>query len=52
MLTEKEMKVRDAIAVRESFQRRFGVDNPGQLSDVKEKIKNTNLEKYGVENPF
>ena len=52
VLTEEEMKVRDAIAVRESFQRRLGVDNPGQLPDVKEKIKNTNLEKYGVENPF
>lgn len=29
------------------FNKCFGVDNPGQLTSVKDKIKQTNLERYG-----
>lgn len=34
-----------------SIQDKYGVDNVFQLNDIKDKIKETNLELYGVENP-
>ena len=34
-----------------NIRKKYGVDNVFQLNDVKEKIKETNLERYGVENP-
>ena len=35
----------------EFYQERYGVNNPFQLDEIKEKSKATSLEKYGVENP-
>lgn len=37
---------------QESFKMIYGVDNCRQLDFVNEKIKSTNLDKYGCENPF
>lgn len=34
------------------FNKCFGVDNPGQLTSVKDKIKQTNLDHYGYEYAF
>lgn len=34
-----------------AIQNKYGVDNVFQLNDIKDKIKDTNLELYGVENP-
>lgn len=34
-----------------SIQEKYGVDNVFQLNEIKEKIKETNLNLYGVENP-
>lgn len=34
-----------------SVQKKYGVDNIFQIEQIKEKIKETNIEKYGVENP-
>ena len=47
-LTQDELNVKNAASVRESCHRKYGVDNPFQLDSVKEKIKNTNLDRYGV----
>lgn len=39
------------MAIKQAVQLKYGVDNVFQLDSVKETIKNTNLDKYGVENP-
>lgn len=36
---------------RESIKKLYGVDNVFQSEEIKEKIRQTNLTKYGVENP-
>ena len=48
-IIQKELGIRlsRAEVMKRSFQRKYGVDNPGQLDSVKNKIKQTNLEKYG-----
>lgn len=38
----------EGVKIRGIFQTRYGVDNPGQLESVKEKSRETCLEKYGV----
>ena len=47
-LTKEELNIKNAISVREGCQRKWGVDNPGQVPEIKEKIKQVTLEKYGV----
>ncbi|MFW6233611.1 MAG: DUF7487 domain-containing protein, partial [Nanoarchaeota archaeon] len=37
---------------KKAIQEKYGVENVFQLDDIKEKIKKTNLEKYGQENPW
>lgn len=36
---------------KQSMIKKYGVANPFQLESVKEKIKKTNIERYGVDNP-
>jgi len=36
---------------KQTMQERYGVDNPLQLKEIREKIKHTCLEKYGVVHP-
>lgn len=39
-------------ASKKAVKEKYGVDNVFQLEKVKEKIKQTNIKRYGVENPF
>jgi hypothetical protein len=39
------------IKTKETFLKKYGVENPMQNVEIKEKTKKTNLEKYGCENP-
>ena len=34
------------------MNKKYGCDYPIQNLDIREKIKNTNIEKYGVDNPM
>lgn len=38
--------------MRETFKKRYGVSNPSQLQYVKDKVKNTNIERYGHNSYF
>lgn len=38
--------------IQESVQKTYGVNSVLRLDEIKEQIKNTNIEKYGTENPF
>lgn len=49
-LTKEEQNKKNAISVRESTQRKYGVDNVFQLETTKEKIRKTSMERYGVIN--
>ena len=40
------------LANKLSIKKKYGVDYPGQIPGVRDKIKNTCLEKYGVDNSF
>ena len=42
-------KEEHAERIRQGFQKKYGVDNPGQLKSTIEKRRKTNLERYGVE---
>jgi hypothetical protein len=35
--------------IKQSFKDRYGVENPSQIPETREKVKKTNLEKYGNE---
>lgn len=48
--TKKFAYERQTIRLKETCQKKYGVNTPGQVEEFKEKIKQTNLEKYGVEN--
>ena len=48
--TKKFTSERQAIRCKETCQKRYGVNAPGQVEEFKEKAKKTNLKKYGVEN--
>lgn len=37
---------------KQTFLEKYGVDNPGKVSEVQEKMKRTCLEKYGYTTPF
>lgn len=37
---------------KESYLKKYGVDNPAKAEVIKDKIKQTNTERYGVENVF
>ena len=45
-------KLCNACTVKQRMLEKYGVENPFQLLEVKEKIKKTNKEKYGSENPY
>lgn len=38
--------------VKENNLKKYGVENPGQMTHVRKKVKQTCLEKYGVENAY
>ena len=40
------------IKAKECVKEKFGTDNIRNVPEINEKIKNTNIEKYGCENPF
>ena len=39
------------LRLKQTMLAKYGVENPSQLPDYKEKIKKTSLERYGVDNP-
>lgn len=48
---QEESRLKNKLGVINYFQKKYGVDNPFQLEDVKSKIKDSNLSSLGVDNP-
>lgn len=46
---QRENGSRNFKAMRETFKEKYGVSNPSQIPDIKERVKKTNLERYGNE---
>ena len=49
MLLSDELKQKRSAKAKETFLKKYGVDNPAKSKDVLDKIQKTNLERYGVE---
>ena len=49
MLLSDELKEKRSAKAKETFLRKYGVDNPAKSKEVLAKIQKTNLERYGVE---
>ena len=47
MLLSDELKQKRSAKAKETFLKKYGVDNPMKLSDVYAKVQKTNLERYG-----
>ena len=48
MLLSDELKQKRSAKAKETFLRKYGVDNPAKSKEVLAKIQKTNLERYGV----
>ena len=49
MLLSDELKKKRSAKAKETFLKKYGVDNPSKTIEVKAKIQKTNLERYGHE---
>lgn len=49
MLLSDELKEKRSAKAKETFLKKYGVDNPAKSKEVLAKIQKTNLERYGVE---
>ena len=49
MLLSDELKQKRSSKAKETFLKKYGVDNPAKSKEVLAKMQKTNLEKYGVE---
>lgn len=49
MLLSDELKQKRSAKAKETFLKKYGVDNPAKSKEVLAKIQKTNLERYGVE---
>ena len=49
MLLSDELKDKRSAKAKETFLKKYGVDNPAKSKEVLAKIQKTNLERYGVE---
>lgn len=49
MLLSDELKEKRSAKAKETFLKKYGVDNPAKSKEVLVKIQKTNLERYGVE---
>ena len=49
MLLSDELKKNRSAKAKETFLKKYGVDNPAKSKEVLDKIQKTNLERYGVE---
>jgi len=49
MLLSDELKQKRSAKAKETFLKKYGVDNPSKTIEVKAKIQKTNLERYGHE---
>ena len=49
MLLSDELKQKRSAKAKETFLKKYGVDNPAKSKEVLDKIQKTNLERYGVE---
>ena len=49
MLLSDELKQKRSAKAKETFFKKYGVDNPAKSKEVLAKIQKTNLERYGVE---
>ena len=49
MLLSDELKQKRSAKAKETFLKKYGVDNPAKSKEVLAKMQKTNLEKYGVE---
>lgn len=49
MLLSDELKQKRSAKAKETFLKKYGVDNPTKSKEVLDKIQKTNLERYGVE---
>ena len=49
MLLSDELKQKRLAKAKETFLKKYGVDNPAKSKEVLSKIQKTNLERYGVE---
>lgn len=48
----KEGQMKCEMSRKKTLQKRYGVDNPGQIAEVRQKVIKTCQEKYGVDNVF
>ena len=51
-LNKEQLKYRNKIASEQKCLETFGVKNPFGAEEIKDKIRETNLNIYGAENPF
>lgn len=49
MLLSDELKQKRSAKAKETFLKKYGVDNPAKTKEVKDKMRKTTLERYGVE---
>ena len=49
MLLSDELKKNRSAKAKETFLKKYGVDNPAKSKEIYDKVKKTNLEIYGVE---
>jgi hypothetical protein len=45
------IQIKQKMNSKESFIKHYGVDNPNKVPEIRDKIKQTNLERYNVEYP-
>ena len=49
MLLSDELKQKRSAKAKETFLKKYGVDNPAKTKEVQDKMRKTTLERYGVE---
>lgn len=49
VLLSDELKQKRSAKAKETFLKKYGVDNPAKTKEVKDKMRKTTLERYGVE---
>ena len=49
MLLSDELKQKRSAKAKETFLKKYGVDNPAKTREVQDKMRKTTLERYGVE---